>query len=62
MMALQRPALLGAGEGSCGPPTGSAGSCACYSDGTRAQGVCGGRVGVARELPPQRDIGRSVSS
>ena len=59
MMALRRPALLGAGEGSCGPPTGSAGSCACYIDGTRAQGVCGGRVGGAGALPSQRDSGRS---
>ena len=58
-MALRRPALLGGGEGSCGPPTGSAGSCACYIDGTRAQGVCGGRVGGAGALPPQRDSGRS---
>ena len=39
MMVLRRPALLGAGEGSCDLPTGSAGSCACYIDGTRAQGV-----------------------
>ena len=28
----------------------------------RAQGVCGGRVGVAGEPPAQRDIGRSVSA
>jgi len=57
MMALWRHALLGAGEGSCGPPTGSAGSCACCLDGTRAHGVCGGRVGGAGALPAQRDSG-----
>ena len=41
--AAPRPG--GGGEGSCDPTTGSAGSYACRPDGTRAQGVCGGRVG-----------------
>ena len=43
------PRPAGGGGGSCAPPTGSAGSRACRLDGTRAQGVCGGRVGVAGE-------------
>ena len=46
------PRPAGGGGGSCAPPTGSADGCACRSGGTRAQGVCGGRVGVAEELPP----------
>ena len=58
--AAPRPA--GGGDGSCDPPTGSADGCACRAGGTRAQGVCGGRVGVAEELPPQRDIGRSAAA
>ena len=41
MMALRRPALLGAGEGSCGPPTGSADGCVCRAGGTPAQGAAG---------------------
>ena len=56
------PRPEGVGDGSCVPPTGSGDGCACRLDGTRAQGDAGARVGVARELPPQRDIGRSVSS
>ena len=37
-MALRRPTLLGGGEGTCDPPTGSADGCACRLDGTRAWG------------------------
>ena len=51
------PRPEGAGDGSCDPTTGSGDGCACRLDGTWAQGVCGGRVGGAGELPPQRDIG-----
>ena len=46
-MALRRPALVGVGQGSCAPPTGSADGCACWLGGTRAQGLCGGSLGGA---------------
>ena len=45
------PRPEGAGDGSCDPTTGSGDGCACRLDGTRAQGVCGGSLGGAGELP-----------
>jgi hypothetical protein len=41
MMALWRPTLLGGGDSSCDPPTGSVGDCACWLGGTWAQGGAG---------------------
>jgi len=51
-MTLWRAALVGAGRVAAPHRPGSADGCACRLDGTRAQGVCGGRVGgvVAAEV------------
>ena len=62
MMALRRRALWGWGKVAAPRRPGKADGYACCSCGTPAQGVCGRRVGGARELPPQRDIVLAGSS
>ena len=55
------PRVGGGWGGSCDPPAGSADGYACRLDGTRAQGGRGARVGLVRELPPQRGAGRPAA-
>lgn len=62
MMALRRHALWGWGKVAAPRRPGKVDGYACCSCGTPAQGVCGRRVGGAWELPPQRDIGRSLEA
>ena len=54
------PRVGGGGGGSCDPSAGSADGYACRLDGARARGGRGARVGLVRELPPQRG-GRNVA-